>query len=613
MPPSDSANNQWRPQFSLPVQSGSDLTPGDLKPKGFQEWLGELPLIHTDAAAQQLMVRLRAFNQTAIAADAREALLEQARDTLTQLNTTLEQRLLDLPYPLDEKHRRQALLHHGLLAELSTGYKRIVHDLQPAQNAQTNDLLHRALFRAMQYSGYLFLGLWQCYMAQPQQLWLELHQLHLEALRHRLHDKEIDPIFADQPGIPSLGDFYQALLLLAAAQPASLRPREIRQAWEEVCRLQDMAELGSIPAQQSIDSGFIIDIGSGRAPVHHSLVRQAAPRCRLLQTRLIGEEIHADLISLDISRPSDMQRYILARHLYRSWSHRPKRRFQRSDASEPLQLMVGLEQACHLARDWEASQDNWMDKVMGELDSLEESLWQLPDLEEETPASKAIYEKPQNTPAHPNSRQILKSEREDSWALNAPSYDLQNTEIVDNKAAPEIFCYSKNHSANGYGILLENPEQAQIKVGEITAIKNGDTGRPIGIGSIRWIRDNGQDTLHIGLEMLAPQASTVTCTSQSSSARQYNALILPGSEAQQQPNSLILPAMSFQVGDKLLITKEEMETPIKLGKAMEYTSTYSRYEYQELGSARKKRRRPGAISNETDNNPLGNSANWKIL
>ncbi|MEN8178972.1 MAG: hypothetical protein ABFS39_10160 [Pseudomonadota bacterium] len=104
-----------------------------------------------------------------------------------------------------------------------------------------------------------------------------------------------------------------------------------------------------------------------------------------------------------------------------------------------------------------------------------------------------------------------------------------------------------------------------------------------GVGLVRWMKSNPQDSLQVGLQMIAPNAIAVTAKHDNQDdSNSHECLLLPEVGTSGQPTSFICPSFPFDVGDLLTIDDEKSTREIKLTRLLESSGAISQFQFIHL-------------------------------
>ncbi len=566
-------------ELQLPIRHEPVKGSRDIRPKKVEEWVNSLPLANLGETARQVYNFLLEVNALKLPSEDRHRVLEQLRPTTTYVVDALKKHYVGYPFPLSIKSRKVARLSREILTEMATGYKIVIAETT-AGNGTRNDskTLVTALHRAMRYLGGILLKTYQVYDPYPAGVWGELHALYEHAEQRGLHNIPVADADYTLIQTGTVSDAYKQILLLALSCPYRLRQGEVEQVERALERWASYAELLSPQSTEDSRALFVTNLRHDDPPTYRVLHDQdALATCRLLDTqgltRILREEMvntpetpnnHLQLTAQEMP-PDIMRRLMLA------WGVIPKRRFTRTKKFAQVEVGMGLSSAhYHISS---------------------ESVF-TPEHGDDTPPPELTF---QNHRANFSSEPITADvgRMPEFWDLGAGgSIDWKtgsetSAHIATAIAAPTQQLWKMiNVSAGGYCLLWDNEEATQAQVGELVCLQEIDS-RQWGMGVIRWMKSADQDGLELGVQMLAPNAVAIAAKT-SRDGKNFSAyqrcLLLPEIRTIQQPATLLLPALTSQVGSTVIINIHNKEHRVRLTKVLENTGTFGQFNFVPMES-----------------------------
>lgn len=529
-----------------------------------------------ETSTRRILKVLAETNQLDLEDEHRRKLLETLRPVLKRAWEYLDRRLAEAAYPLTDRLRELSDLNLSVQTELATGFKILVENHASGARQEKQDVIASDIVAALLHTGREMFYHWLTYSSPPASAWRELHLLFAYAEQCDLSDLPVHCVttIPDVSRDATPTDIYLRTLLLATAQPFSLRPRELL----DVAKLLEiLAPHGRLVASSSspvIGNQYLVDLESDRPPVD---ARVAGPKEGPQWRRLITDQIVRALdamdpgpgIGLTIVNGRTQCPAHLAHHLKAEWDLRPKRAFHRHRENLRVQIYLGMDGSSRLAKtNPNQVGEVWAARGHDELEWLEHNLRSLPD-----PDSDAFLD--------PN--QVDSGGISTSWSGDNDWLDKQGAEKPgeDETDVPVAYCRVINESAGGYGLFWEASNAGHARVGEVLYLQNLENGQVLGLGTIRWIKAFSGGQLQLGVELLAPVA-TPTRVSKTGDTTQRPALLLPEIPSLQRPANLLLPPLGFQVGDTLRLAEKNSLNLVRLTRKLETTGSYSRFQYLEL-------------------------------
>jgi hypothetical protein len=410
-------------------------------------------------------------------------------------------------------------------------------------------------------------------------VWGELHALYEYAEQHGLHNIPVADNDYTLIESASVSDCYKQILLLALSCPYRLRQGEVEQVEHALERWASFAELLSPKDQETTQALFVTNVRQDNPPTYRVLHSQdALETCRLLDaqglTQVLREEMvhtpetpnnYLQLTAQDIS-PDIMRRLMLA------WGVIPKRRFTRTKKFAQVHVGMGLSSAHYYI----SSEPVFNPKSGGH-----------------TP-TRPTFQNRANFSSAPNTAEAGRMPA--FWDLGAggtidwkPDADIPTLNTVANAPPTQQLWKMINVSAGGYCLLWDNEAATQAQVGELICLQEIDTRQmnTWGMGVIRWMKSAVVDGMELGVQMLAPNAVAVAAKT-SRDGKHFSAyqrcLLLPEIGTIQQPATLLLPALTSQVGSTVIINIHHKEHRVRLTKMLENTGTFGQFHFVPMES-----------------------------
>jgi len=245
------------------------------RPKDMEAWIAQLPVASATETARQLLRTLQGLNRTLLPPLSRFQLAELLAKPIGYVIGTLENRYLDVLFPLSEKTKLTAFVCTRLSEELAFAYKRTVHDLAMGKiGSQERKLLVLALFRSVRHLADVVYQSALVYQLPPAFLWRELHSLFTfaetqqwAATRIKVH---IGAEGADR--VTTLRDLYLQALLFAMATPIRLRQREIRTLYHTLPQWTGSVRCGAWANPGPSETRFVVQMKQDQPPQHSVFV-----------------------------------------------------------------------------------------------------------------------------------------------------------------------------------------------------------------------------------------------------------------------------------------------------------------------------------------------------
>jgi len=573
------AGKAGKPDLALPEQKLSSLSFCEASPRVFREWVEGLPIANVGESARQLYHAVIELNQLDITPALRMKLLGQLRPQLNFICDQLSQHFLGRSIALTEKQRKVANLAQALQRHLATGYKIVVSQLADTPNPDKQKMANaQACHRAISSLGSTLLRASQLYAPSPGGTWYEAHQIFSWALARQITGIAIEDPVNQHHRRTTVEDAYKRLLLLGCCRPNQLRQKELA----EVYSLFECWTAHTRILQRGMnDALFVINLGQDAPPTYRNLLRTP------LTTQHIGfdsTELAEGLAALANNRnaapPADAPELpvkvsdALLMHLGQALGVLTQRSYRRIESSGSLQVAVGMT-SVHYFSAGQVAFNRFVDS-------------------QDT-------EPPQNVFLGAAQR------RNDPWAS---AFDAGHHESMTSPDAPINFRGSggdmagdsehayplyevslENTSPGGYCINWDAEMPSSLQTGEILGVRE-NVDHPWSVALIRWIRQGGQRSAQLGIELLGPGAMpcALRLDNKSGSGSEFlRGLLLPELSAIGQPATLLTPRMPFQTGHRITLLRDGEQETAQLSRRVSATSSISQFELRFRGPSGKDR------------------------
>jgi hypothetical protein len=384
-------------------------------------------------------------------------------------------------------------------------------------------------------------------------------------------------------------------MLFASATPHRLRQSHARLLFDN---LLDWSRHTMILADD--DGGtslgrFNVDLWSDSAPMHNAL-RTPIPgkRIAILDVRELLKRLRADFEEAPWDSRSQLQsgKQVVTRPLLRllimAWSRPPDRRFVRTRLNFDLHVVAGLH----------AVYGNLTGDGQQPFGATRTPLFTLQDAEPDSYASRrriqwsaGSLEDASLAPLDGDS--MLRENRQTGGHTSEPPAPLK--EFVDQPApmpdtdgeeSARHSVKTVNESAGGYCIRWQGENIPRVKIGELIGVESPTDRRRYGLGVIRWMKQQPDQSLDLGLEVIATrcEAAEVREAGQASPRQKtpsYKCLVINDTDpATNATASLVMSTMNLQTGVDLLLTIAGREELIRLTKLVEFSSAFARYHFE---------------------------------
>ncbi len=564
--------------------------------RAVSDWVDHLPMANTGESARQVYQFLLDLNTQPLDAGERLRILQVLARPVGLINDALRKHYIGQSVSLNDKQRKIAALAQAMQSEMAIGHKTAIEDmLGDGQQAIHNAVLVPALHGATHYLSLVLLRCYQLYAQQPSRLWKELHTVYLFAEQNNLHNI---PVNGAEQQRETVLQAYLRILLTAAANPYQLRQREIESVFAAFASLSSDTQLESYTPGKQL---FFIDLQSDLGPQNSALGKAGnLAACRSLQLDRVVLRVQEAL--RDASTPQLQNRSAmhalggtLLRHLVRTFGNLTSRAFSRTPASGTIRVAIGLSATHFLISADNPTPAETRSGGHGTL-TLQDLAGSLRDatLAEDHRPVRQMLERP-GAHATPNPFDRLYRPKE-AWESEQGRIAAAPPESGGFTASNEVrYDFSVaaliNVSPGGYCLALRGSVPVQTQTGEIVGLMEQDADGSMhwNIGTIRWMKRVPDGTLHIGIQMIAPNARPVYTqvrSSQSQAAAFQRALLLPALKGIGQPATLITSPLPYTSKQKVRVKDAGRVYDVRLGKQVAASASFRQFQFDEAIAGR---------------------------
>ncbi len=549
------------PQFVEEAPSAPYTTP-----RGAERWVAALPLAHVGETARQVYTALRDLNRRPLQNIPRLKILEALARPVNFVTEALERHYLEQPLPLSEKRLKVAKLARALQQEMAVGHKLVIEmGLAGKLGRVDARSLRRAIYGALHYLGETLLQSYLIYVAPPAGVWAETHHLYHLAEHNQLHKEVVHGHLASQREPNAIVELYKEILLLATANPYRLSQRDIKtlsrhlHLWARQARLLPLIDPKHPPGL------FMVHLDEDAPPTYYvpGTVRERLPCIRILDVSPVAEltRRYLERASCAVSRslsPSTFRRLCL------TWGAPPKRGFARTQRRARVEMAVGLGAAHHVIERQRGQRPTGPEPEPAQFHGADDEL-----------PPEGPYIDVWDVAENPSLETLLES----NPLPDPPS------ETAERPAYRTTPCQLLNESPTGCCLRCHGEQAPLIVVGMLVAVNRPEAKDPHWhVGVIRWIRQEGNGVMNLGIELIGPDARPVhvrRLVGGQPRGEPQPALLIPPVRNLDQPETLIAPSL-FDAGDELLLYSDTGQQRLRLLKALECTSAFGQYQFLRL-------------------------------
>lgn len=554
-----------------------------LADKEISDWVKHLPIANVGETSRQIFQSLREFNRTQMPFPRRLQSVEFFREPLSYISTNLSKHYLGSGFPLSEKAYKIAVLNRELHSGMATAYKAVIVDmLQTNQGKLERKLLAQAIHRGISYLARVILLSVLVYDPYPKRIWRELHILHRLAIRYGLESITLQDLFETREKSSSIDEAYRRCVLFSLASPYKMRQKENILLFDTLLEWSHLAKLHPVDNAPE-ESTILIRQDTDLAPGHETtasdadskylLKMDASPLIAQLRDQFSDTpEQNANLWGIDELDTG------LIRQLIKLWSKAQKRAFVRTKLNFELRIAVGLRSIHKLislgsesARPDDAPADDgtWIETAFAEGThhlkvSPHFSLMPM-EVTGYNPRRGDFEE------FGPNTRDVEEME------IPPPIWESESSRLTD--PTTNLF-KTLNESAGGYCLNWQGYQIPKIQVGELIGVQSAMSTNQFGVGMVRWMRRAPEETLQVGVQMIAPNAMAVVAREEKRKKdTPLECLLLPEVGTSGQPTSFICPTYPFKLGNVLVVNEGENMREIKLTRLLEASGAISQFQF----------------------------------
>ncbi len=576
--------NDQRPalDLKLPEQSRAPRETVLNDAKKCSRWLERLPRANLGEVSRRIFNAIIDFNRIEMPAKTRLRITELFLPEVGYIVANLEKYYINSALPLSRKNRKIAILCRELYLELTLSYKIIVSQLVNRQRQFDNNLLIVSLHRAVCYLGMVHRQSAQHYEASPEGSWQELHKLYAYAWQNNICRIPVRMENGSEATESTLEALYAQVCALSVCAPHQLTNAQLQAVirllpeWSEHITLVHEAP----PAKATGKTiRYAVDLLSDAPPAAIEAFDALVPRHHLVFecggfVRYLRKRFAAIQPGQRKSNRFQLQLYRQIIGILRN----SERNFVRTELHFELNLVKGLNTIYRMltAVD-ESSVENDYSSVM----TTRHPLSELTDLDTRNPLGEDLF---------PESFSTGQADSEPSTTGYGGDHESGDS--------PLFACQSANESASGYCLVWPADKAPRIKVGELLGIQSPTKKQSYSVAVVRWLTNHPGESLHVGIEIIAP-----VCTAARLSPRSINAgggaasgLLLPEVASASQDSSVLLPP-NYEIESRILdVHAGDEQFTMKLTQFMESTPAFNRYGYQRIDRGDKK-------PNDTDDGP----------
>lgn len=562
------------------------------------KWVSELPMADTGVAAKKLFLMLTEIGQTPMNAQERYAVMEPLREPNKVICTSLKRHYIEQKAPLTERKLIIANLRNTLLNAMSDNYKLILEDLH-AKSSLTKEetlLMATAINRIYYYLNVILIARYQLYTYPPENIWHEIYLLYKYAKTRALLDLRVPCQFAPKHET-SVMEAFMRIILLYATDPYQWRQREqhsLNKAIEMWALYPTIYEVSQIPDKKA--GIYIMDLEQDEPPTLYSFKHLAmTPTCIAVDLgnsvehlKEVLQRMQSNHLQAKIENPNDPEFSVTAptiAKLINIWSQTITRNSPRFPITAQIKIVFGLTAAHYYINDehefnphpsnlrTSANDNNTASAANRSLAStLSQDLYEVTEeeLEEDEDEGSGRDEKLSGQTGTEAKAEVIEEEPGEEGITKEQLYHIYTYNI-------------ENINPHGFCIVIKDNSYPPFQAGEVVAFKNiTDNDKSWGIGAVRWLRRQKNETFQIGIQILAPYgkaAGIQMMRGDKGAGRLVRCLVLPEDAETQSPPMLITTALPINSKTVLLYTDAPEPVTATLTKEVDASGMYYQYVY----------------------------------
>jgi len=541
-------------------------------------WLDELPIINPVLSCEMLLQAFKSLDTNQIPGILRFQLIEEMRAWPSKLLSSHEDKLLDAKYPLNKNLHDLVGFSINFQRSLATAYIKIILSadfiaIDGNETANSKVLFNSStqatvIHRTMESLGLVILKSAQSYQALPLDIWGEINSLFKLAQQNNITLLAISNAGFTQSDQSTIYSIYKCLHFFQLSSPNRFNQREINSIYKLLTESSGLLSLSRESAENNQISNFFIDISSDKAADHISKLTNESEDNLFFHTQpfldhISSQDVTNEPLLINTSNKDIRLPPHTIRRLLQCWNHLPARQFSRKTEQKEVTVYPNIQNV--LKRLFNSAKNN--NKKPTILNKSNISTLELIPLDANTPT---VY------------THTIRSEQVVESLLKGGNMSIWD-KLPDQKPTGEakhFKSHTTNTSAKGYQVNLDEQLASQIKVGDLTGISINDGELEIAV--IRRMGTLENDSLSLGLELIAPHAEIVKILTKSTNVRSKYILLLPAIPAINQAISIISPSIIKLPDNIISLSFKGKKEDYRIQKLLESNSSFTHYTLEEI-------------------------------
>jgi len=517
----------------------------------------ELPMAHPVKAADILCEQIDNILNIEPKTEQMLKTLENLTLPVNQVNIMLKKQLLSVS-PLVAIQKKDVI---AATLKLSLKFATVFASLL-STNAETPIVKKENRANIIIYSMFYLLEAllinYEVYMAVTEKLWFRLHTLYLLAENEGLLQLNIN----NTTHFNTIDQVYKTTILIATSSPYQLRRRDIERLYNIIIKWASNVDI----VNNINDVPYILELHQDNPPIFKALF--AGKNSHTI--RGVSTDKFLNAISHIIKQHSNeisVQETALSKNVFeyieRSWGGTYERTNERTQKAGKLDVAFGIS-ALHYFISGKNAYDFYSS---------------FPDVE--NISNNMQDSKNEFTPFD------LSKNQKDKWDVQYVNNDIQEE---GKKQKYKLFNFEyDNESAGGICIKTTSTNVPLLHTGELIGMHQLTEDYQWSIGILRWLKQEKDGTLKIGVQTLASHALTIAVKiAMPDSEELSRALLLPEMPHHNQPSTIILPPKHYHPGTKLTVYYDKNHAQIVLIEPIVANEQFYQYSYQTEATALQK-------------------------
>ena len=513
----------------------------------------ELPMANPIKAAEILCDQLDKLLTLDASPQQILQVLESILEPINQINHSLKKQLLDVSPLIAIQKKDSITATLKLSLKYATTYASLLNKKYqtPIEQKKFKAL---AIFYSMFYLLEALIINYEVYMAVTEKLWFRLHTLYVLAEQENLLNEHLQ----NNTYFDSIDQMYKTAILISTASPYQLRRRDIERLYSIIIKWA-----GEIEIIKTIeDATYIIALNQDTPPIFQSLFSgKTTPFIRGIATSKFLNAINH--VIKQHSNETLLQETALSQNVFeyvqRSWGGTYQRDNERKEKTGNINVAFGLSTTHYFISGKNAY--DFYSSIVASFPEVENISGKIPDSKNEFTSFD------------------LNKNKKDLWDMHEILHDTSD----DNHTQKyKLFNFEyENESTGGICIKINSKNMPMLHTGELIGMNHVNREYQWAIGIIRWLKQENDGTLKIGVQNLAPTALTLAVKiSIPHSEDLSRALLLPEVHDTKKPSTIILPAKNYPPGTTLTVYYDKNDVQIVLVEPIIANDHFYQYSYQ---------------------------------